>query len=78
MSKLDIKSLLAKYPRMHIHYHDSGSWWLLKEPPSEEWEYTGESDPFVLASGRDSDAGDYLPLLVSALADALGITSDSI
>ena len=76
MKKLDFKKLLKKYPHMHLHYWDNGSWVLYKTKPKFD-EGTYYYNKLTIAEGDDASSLSYLPDLVREFCAALGITAES-
>lgn len=82
MARLDIRAILAKHPRPHLRYGDNGRWTLYRDKESfekdDELLPRSERRGLILAKGSNEDSDGYLPSIVSALCEALGVTADSI
>ena len=87
--KLDIRALLAEHPNMHIHFCDKDRWMLFHDKAACDAFEELECREGLLADGDDEyvykfvappsqESSGYLPVLVEALAAALGITTDSV
>lgn len=81
MAQLDIRAMLTKYPRPYLYYSDNGRWTLYRDKESfekdDELLSRRKRNALILAEGDSEDREGYLPSIVSALCEALGIETDS-
>ena len=73
-----IKELKAKHPKLHMHYYDNGAWALYESKKHLNLAQEDEDSVKTLLEGDDGLSDGYAPFVALLLAEALGITIDSI